>query len=65
MPPRALAAVCRITECGNKVCFGPKPEDNYILNVATNERILLKRERGTYVLEIDMEDKEQVFTRRE
>ena len=36
-----------------------------ILNVATNERILLKRERGTYVLEIDMEDNEQVFTRRE
>jgi hypothetical protein len=64
---KPLAAVCRITDCGNKVCFGPRPEDNYILNVATQERILMKRERGTYVLEIDVKDanKSSVFTRRE
>ena len=62
---KPLAAVCRITECGNKVCFGPKPEDNYILNVVTQEQIFLKRERGTYVLEIDAADEESVFTRRE
>ena len=62
---KPLAAVCRIVECGNKVCFGPKPEDNYILNVITKEQIFLKRERGTYVLEIDIPEKESVFTRRE
>jgi len=61
------AAVCRITECGNRVCFGPTPEDNYILNVKTQEKLFLKRERGTYVLEIDEKDldKDSVFTRRE
>jgi hypothetical protein len=64
---KPLAAVCRITDCGNKVCFGPKPEDNFILNVVTQERIYMKRERGTYVLEIDLKDanKSSVFTRRE
>ena len=58
---KPLAAVCRITECGNKVCFGPKPEDNYIMNVQTNEVILMKRDRGTYVLEVDLNDS-SVFT---
>jgi hypothetical protein len=64
---KPLAAVCRITECGNRVCFGPKPEDNYILNIETKEKLFLKRERGTYVLEIDEKDlnKDSVFTRRE
>ena len=62
---KPLAAVCRITECGNKVCFGPNPEDNYILNVATKEQIFMKRERGTYVLEINLKDKTSGFTRRE
>jgi len=61
---KPLAAVCRITECGNKVCFGPKPEDNYIMNVQTNEVILMKKERGTYVLEIDLNDNSSVFAGR-
>ena len=58
---KPLAAVCRITECGNKVCFGPQPEDNYIMNVQTNEVILMKRDRGTYVLEVDL-NTSSVFT---
>jgi len=61
---KPLAAVCRITECGNRVCFGPNPEDNYIMNIQTNEVIQMKKERGTYVLEIDMENS-SVFTGRE
>ena len=39
---KPLAAVCRITECGNKVCFGSEPEDNYILNVETKEQIFME-----------------------
>ena len=62
---KPLAAVCRITEAGNKVCFGPKPEDNYIQNIQTNEKIPMKRERGTYVLEIDLNADSSVFPRRE
>jgi len=61
---KPLAAVCRITQCGNRVCFGPRPEDNYIENVETNEKIQMKKERGTYVLEVDMNDS-SVFPRRE
>jgi len=62
---KPLAAVCRITDCGNKVCFGPEPGDNYIMNISTKERIYMKRERGTYVLEVDLKDKSSVFPRRE
>ena len=61
---KPLAAVCRIAECGNKICFGPRPEDNYIMNIKTKEVIQMKRESGTYVLEIDM-DGNLVFPRRE
>jgi hypothetical protein len=61
---KPLAAVCRITDCGNKVCFGPRPEDNYILNIETQEQIFMTRERGTYVLEINLKDNNSVFARR-
>jgi len=44
---KPLGAVCRIAERGNKVCFGPGPTDNYIENIATKEKIFMKKERGT------------------
>jgi hypothetical protein len=62
---KPLGAVCRIAERGNRVCFGPEPKDNFIQNISTNEKIFMKRERGTYVLEIDLKDNESVFARRE
>ena len=60
-----LGAVCRIAERGNIVCFGPEPKDNFIKNISANEKIFIKRERGTYVLEIDLKDNDWVFARRE
>jgi hypothetical protein len=62
---KPLGAVCRIAERGNVVCFGPEPKDNFIQNISTKEKIYMKRERGTYVLEIDLKDNESVFARRE
>ena len=62
---KPLAAVRRITECGNRVCFGPKPEDNYIMNIKTNEIILMKTERGTGVLGVDLLGNSSFFARRE
>ena len=53
---KPLGAVCRITECGNTVCFGAKPEDNFIMNLKSKEKNYMKRERGTYVLEVDLKD---------
>jgi hypothetical protein len=58
---KPLGAVCRIAEKGNYVCFGPESKDNYIMNIGTNEKIMMKRERGTYVL--DVEFMESVFAR--
>ena len=62
---KPLAAVSRITDQGNKVSFGLKAEDNFILNIESGEKIFLKRERGTYVLEIEIDDKASVFPRQE
>ena len=62
---KPLGAVCRIADRGNLVCFGPTAKDNYIMNVETEEKIYMKRERGTYVLEVDLKNPDSVFPRRE
>ena len=38
---------------------GARPEDNYIENVATGERIELRIERGTYVFDVEFDDGER------
>ena len=51
---RPLAAVRRICEKGNIVQFGPKSEDNFIMNVSSQEKIWLQQERGQYVMEASL-----------
>ena len=53
---KPLAAVCKIVEKGNRVCFGPKPEDCYIMNLITQERTMMRREKGQYVIEFEYEE---------
>ena len=47
-----LASVARITEQGNIVQFGPKEDDNYIFNPATNEKITLRRKGRKFVVDV-------------
>ena len=49
---KPLAAVSRIVDKGNRVVFGPKPEDNYIMNIQTGQKMFMKRERGVFVLDV-------------
>ena len=62
---KPLGAVCRIAEKGNLVCFGPLPQHNYILNLETNEKLMMIRERGNYVIEIEVEEGTAGFGRQE
>ena len=39
---KALIAVKRICEKGNQVSFGPKDEDNYIQNISTGDKIMMR-----------------------
>ena len=48
---KPLAAVSKITEKGNWVCFGPSEE--YIENVATDNRKNLELHNGTYSLDVE------------
>ena len=50
-----MAAVSRIAEKGNIVQFGPKPEDCFIMNVESKEKMFMRLERGTYVLDVEFE----------
>ena len=49
----ALASVARITENGSIVQFGPKPDDNYILNPTTGDKVGMRRKGRRFVLDVD------------
>ena len=59
---KPLAAVWRIADKGNRVCFGPGPEDNYIQNVSSGEKIAMIRKGGSYIIKADFV-KDQGFGR--
>ncbi len=50
---KPLAAVWRITEKGNLVQLGPRPEDNFIQNAQTNQPAQMVRKDGSHVIEAD------------
>ena len=59
---KPLAAVWRICEKGNRVCFGPGEQDNFVENLKNGEKMFMKRVGGSYVLEVDfVEDRTGVF----
>ena len=52
---KPLLSVRRIVEHGNVVQFGPKRDDNYIMNKTSGNKIGLKETgTGSYVMEVDM-----------
>ncbi len=52
---KPLVSVKRICEKGNITQFGPKKEDNFIMNVKTEEKIWLIEENGQYMMEANLE----------
>ena len=50
---KPLAVVWRIADKANRVCFGPGPEDNYIQNSASGEKIEMVRRGGSYITKAD------------
>ena len=57
---KPLAAVHRITEKGNKVQFGPREEDNFIMNLASGAKVMMARKGGSYVIPAEMVVQEQM-----
>ena len=52
---KPLAAVRRICESGNVVQFGPEDEDCYIKNKMTGDKVFMRREGVSYVLDMKYE----------
>ena len=49
---KPLLSVKRITECGNRVHFGPSANESYIQNVSTGDKVFLRETpSGSYVLD--------------
>ena len=57
---KPLAAVWRICQKGNRVCFGPDPGDNYIQHKATKNKVMLKEKGRSYVMGVKMIRKKNV-----
>ena len=49
---KPLLAVKRICEKGNLVQFGSEPKDNFILIKQTGDKVLLRKKRGSYVMDV-------------
>ena len=57
---KPLMSVRRITEKGNKVCFGPNGADNYIESVQTGDRIPLRTsQQGSYLMQVRLSSGER------
>ena len=56
-----LMSVQRICENGNRVCFGPNGEDNYVENVKTSKRVSLRPNgKGSYLLDAKFKGGEDI-----
>ena len=55
---KPLASTAQVVEAGNKISTGPNPEDNFIENSTTGERIGLRVEKGTFVFDVEFKDRE-------
>ena len=53
---KPLAAVWKICKNQNIVQFGPRDEDNFIMNIRTGKKIWMKKKSGSYVIEVDFVD---------
>ena len=53
---KPLMAVSRICEKGNVVQFGPKPQNNFIQNIVSGEKLFMKRRGNSYVLQGELAD---------
>jgi hypothetical protein len=53
---KPLASAAKVCEAGNRIVMDPEPGKSYVENVLTGERMLLKKERGTFVFEVEYLD---------
>ena len=54
---KPLLSVKRVTEKGNHVSFGPKPEDNFIVNKKTGDKIALRSNgKGSFLMDVNFEN---------
>jgi hypothetical protein len=55
---KPLASAAKVVSAGNRICMGPTPNENFIENTSTGEKIELRIEGGTYVFDVEYEDGE-------
>ena len=55
---KPLASAAKVVSAGNRICMGPTPNENFIENTSTGEKIELRIESGTYVFDVEYEDGE-------
>ena len=51
---KPLMAVARVVDAGNVVQFGPRPEDNFIMHVGSNDKVYLRRKGNSFVLKAEL-----------
>ena len=44
----------RVLDAGNVVQFGPRLEDNFIMDVGSNDKVYLRRTRNSFILKAEL-----------
>ena len=52
---KPLAAAAKVVDAGNKVVLHPNPEETYIENIETKERMKVRKDKGVYVIDVKYE----------
>ena len=50
---KPLMALARVVDAGNVVQFGPRPEDNFVMHVGSNDKVYLRRKGNSFVLKAE------------
>jgi hypothetical protein len=53
---KPLASVAKVCKAGDVIVLEPEPGRSYVGNLESGERMLLKKEKGTYVFEVKCMD---------
>ena len=56
---KPLASAAQVVASGNRIVLDPRPEESFVENVRTGERMRLREQKGVYVFDVRYHDGEE------
>ena len=56
---KPLASAAQVVASGNRIVLDPRPDESFVENVRTGERMRLREQKGVYVFDVQYSDGEE------